>query len=71
MMSIEKCVVMCGSREVDVSEPGELSLSDLWRVYNALVFRGEREELTSVLLDEIHYRERVEIWEEGYMCDED
>ena len=63
MMSVEKNIVLCGSREIDVSKPSELSLSDLWWVYNFLSFRGLREELTRVLLDEIHYRERVEIYE--------
>ena len=70
-MSIEKSVVLCGNREVDVSEPSEMSLSDLWRVYNFLSFEGRMEDLCRKLLREIHYRERVEIWEEGYMCDED
>ena len=58
-------VVLSSGREVDVSEPCDMSLEDLRLVYNALVFRGEREELSRSLLDEIHYRERIEVWEEG------
>lgn len=71
MISVEKSIVLCGNREIDVSDPSELSLSDLWRVYNFLSFRGLREELTRVLLREIHFREAMRIWEEGYVCDED
>lgn len=65
MIGVEENIVLCGSREIDVSEPSEMSLEDLRLVYNALVFKGEREELSRSLLDEIHYRERIEVWEEG------
>ena len=58
-------VVLSGGREVDVSEPCDMSLEDLWRVYNFLSFEGLREDLCRELLREIHWRERVEIWEEG------
>jgi len=63
----EERVVLSSGREVDVSEPCELSDEDLWRVYNFLSFRGLREDLCRELLREIHWRERVEIWEEGCM----
>lgn len=61
----EERVVLSSGHEVDVSEPSDLSLEDLRLVYNALVFKGEREDLSRELLNEIHYRERIEIWEEG------
>ena len=70
-MSDEKSVVLCGSSEIDVSEPCDMSDEDLWRVYNFLSFEGLREDLCRELLCEIHWRERVEIWEEGYVCDGD
>ncbi|NDG53650.1 MAG: hypothetical protein EBY39_11605 [Flavobacteriia bacterium] len=61
----EQSVVLSSGREINVGVLSDLSLEDLRLAYNALVFKGEREDLSRLLLDEIHYRERIEVWEEG------
>ena len=56
-------VKLRSGRVINIKEFSELSMEELWLAYNHLTFNNQHEETTLKLLDEIHYRERVAIYE--------